>query len=177
MLCFLLTRHRVRGGNSTKCRWLEICSVTCCWSQWGNFLDGNWNPSTGWVSFYCGSCCCCVWDVVLVAHERLRHLQQAIYMVRSHHVSQWHVHMHTFFFLFSASLPLHKWKWYCGVIWLSGWSLAAALQQAPRVKYFHSFTAESGCLALICHAGLMWRWWQWLFLSLQCDFWGGRNHI
>lgn len=59
-------------------------------------------------------------------------------------------HMHTL----SASLPLHKWKWSCGVVWLGGWSAAVALQHVPTVKCFHFISvAKSGCAVFICQAG------------------------
>lgn len=49
--------------------------------------------------------------VVFFPPEIWRHLQQPIYMRRSHCV---HVHVPPGMIL-SASLPLHKWKWSCGV--------------------------------------------------------------
>lgn len=81
----------------------------------------------------------CPFCVIVVPSERWRHLQQAIYMGSSHHVSGGTCKCT----LFSASLPLHKWKWSCGALRLSGWRVAEVIQQAPRVKYFHSFLGKS----------------------------------
>lgn len=43
---------------------------------------------------------------------------------------------------FSASLLLHRRKWLCGAVTLGEWSMTIAIQQAPRVKYFQSFTGK-----------------------------------
>ncbi len=107
-------------------------------------------------NFFCESCCdgnnlLCV---VLAPSEGWRHLQQAIYMGRSCHVVGGMCECT----LFSASLPLHKWKWSCVAVWLSGWNVALAIQQAPRVKYFSLLHRrqwqKSFSLVFICHAGL-----------------------
>lgn len=107
----------------------------------------------GRLGFLCCESCCdgnALLCVVLVRQERWRHLQLAIYVWGSHHVPP------CTYTLFSASLPLRKWKWSCGAVWLSGWSVAVALQQAPRVKYFSQEKATECCsLAFVCQAALI----------------------
>lgn len=133
----------------------------------GKFLIGAeilFRFDNSFFFFSCESCCNsnALLCVVVVPSERWRPLQRDIYMGRSRHVSG-----------FSASLLLHKWEWLCGAVQLGEWSMTIATQQAPRVKYIHSFGRKSDRnLALwpffFCQAELMWSQMQQWCLFFQC---------
>lgn len=133
LLCFLLTHHWARGKWHTSVGGWKSAPCTVA----GKVFNWGWNPLwVGRLFFFfkaavMGMPFLCV---VLVPSEGWRHLQHAINMGRSHHVPVGTCECT----LFSASLPLHKWKWSCGAVRHSGWSVAVAILQVPR----HSFTGE-----------------------------------
>lgn len=108
------------------------------WTVAGKVFNWGWNPLRVGLFFVCESCCDgnALLCAVVVPSERWRHLQHAIYMERSHHVSGDTCEC-TLFFSF---ITLTQVKMLCGS---EDGAVAAAIQQAPRARYFHSFPGRN----------------------------------
>lgn len=122
------------------------------WTVAGKVFNWGWNPLRVGLFFVCESCCDgnALLCAVVVPSERWRHLQHAIYMERSHHVSGDTCECT----LFSASLPLHKWKC-CVAQRMEPW-----LQQSSRHPEQDIFTPSQAEMTEILLFGLFYllRW-------------------